>query len=75
MGSVGLDSDFLGAFAGRSAAPTGIEDLLDRLEREEFDLVAVGRALLADPQWPLKVREGRTDEIVPFTPECLAELR
>ncbi len=74
VGSVGLDSDFLGAFAGKSAAPAGLEDLLERLEREEFDLVAVGRALLADPEWPRKVREGRLHQIQPFTPECLGEL-
>ncbi len=37
-------------------------------------LRAVGRALLADPNWPAKIREGRLDEIVPFTPECLKTL-
>jgi 2,4-dienoyl-CoA reductase-like NADH-dependent reductase (Old Yellow Enzyme family) len=74
VGSVGLDTDFLTAFRGRSAQPTGIEELLRRLEADEFDLVAVGRALLADPQWPAKIREGRLDEIVPFTRECLARL-
>ncbi len=74
VGSVGLDTDFLGAFTGHSAKPTGIDELLRRLEAGEFDLVAVGRALLADPQWPTKIREGRLDEIVPFTPECLATL-
>lgn len=29
------------------------------------DFVGMGRTLLADPDWPLKVREGRVDEIVP----------
>ena len=29
---------------------SGVEKLLDRLEDDEFDLVAVGRALLADPE-------------------------
>ncbi|NOZ94074.1 MAG: NADH:flavin oxidoreductase [Acidobacteria bacterium] len=75
VGSVGLDTDFFGAFRGASAQPTGIDDLLRRLEAGEFDLVAVGRALLADPQWPHKIREGRLDEIAPFTPECLKTLR
>ncbi len=75
VGSVGLDTDFLSAFSGGSARPTGIEELLRRLENDEFDLVAVGRALLADPEWALKVREGRLSEIEPFTPECLGELR
>ncbi|HHQ47884.1 MAG TPA: 12-oxophytodienoate reductase, partial [Acidobacteria bacterium] len=74
VGSVGLDTDFLGAFAGKAAASTGIDELLRRMEDGEFDLVAVGRALLSDPQWPAKIREGRLDEIVPFTAEHLARL-
>ncbi|MCG6964475.1 MAG: NADH:flavin oxidoreductase [Acidobacteria bacterium] len=74
VGSVGLDSDFLSSFRGRDAAPMGIDDLLARLEREEFSLVAVGRALLADAHWPRKLHEGREDEIVPFTPECMERL-
>lgn len=74
VGSVGLDGDFLGAFMGKGADPTGIENLLERMERDEFDMVAVGRALIADPQWPTKVQNGRFDEIEPFTPESLATL-
>lgn len=75
VGSVGLDSDFLGAFMGKTATQTGIDDLLERLSRREFSLVAVGRALLADPHWARKLREGRTDEIVTFEPEALESLR
>jgi len=74
VGSVGLDRDFLSAFRGEASAPAGIEDLRRRLAAGEFALVALGRALLADPEWPRKVREGREDEIVPFTPECLERL-
>ncbi len=29
------------------------------------DLVALGRPLIADPQWPRKAQEGREDDIVP----------
>jgi NADPH-dependent 2,4-dienoyl-CoA reductase/sulfur reductase-like enzyme len=29
------------------------------------DFIALGRALLADPQWPKKAREGRVKEIIP----------
>ncbi len=28
------------------------------------DLIAIGRGLIADPEWPNKVRDGRNDEIV-----------
>ncbi|MET9936307.1 12-oxophytodienoate reductase, partial [Streptomyces sp. NPDC006324] len=48
VGSVGLDGDFLHAFAGKGAELGNLDNLLDRLERDEFDLVAVGRALLQD---------------------------
>jgi len=75
VGSVGLDSDFLGAFMGKATNPTGIDNLLERLARDEFSLVAVGRALLADPEWLLKLREGRSDDITAFTPEALTLLR
>ncbi|MCX2730109.1 NADH:flavin oxidoreductase [Saccharopolyspora sp. NFXS83] len=75
VGSVGLDEEFLKSFSGQTSAVTGIDDLLDRLERDEFDVVAVGRALLADPEWAEKVLTGRHDELVPFTSEQLTTLR
>jgi 2,4-dienoyl-CoA reductase-like NADH-dependent reductase (Old Yellow Enzyme family) len=74
VGSVGLDSDFLGAFMGKKADPTSIDNLLDRLERDEFDLVAVGRALIADPAWAMKVKEGRSDDVIQFEADMLQSL-
>jgi 2,4-dienoyl-CoA reductase-like NADH-dependent reductase (Old Yellow Enzyme family) len=71
VGSIGLDSDFIAAFEGAAARTVGIERLLDRLDRDEFDFVVLGRALLADPDWPEKVRAGRLEEILPFAPEHL----
>jgi 2,4-dienoyl-CoA reductase-like NADH-dependent reductase (Old Yellow Enzyme family) len=53
---------------------SGVEKLLDRLEDDEFDLVAVGRALLADPEWARKVLDGRESELVPFTKAALGTL-
>lgn len=38
------------------------------------DLVAIGRALLADSAWLLKIRHGLLDQIRPFKPEALANL-
>jgi 2,4-dienoyl-CoA reductase-like NADH-dependent reductase (Old Yellow Enzyme family) len=48
--------------------------LLRRLERGDFDLVAVGRAILSDPEWVRKVRENRTQQLLDFTREALATL-
>ncbi|MCY1078742.1 NADH:flavin oxidoreductase [Archangium lansingense] len=74
VGSVGLSGEFTAAFRGESSKPASLDNLLRRLEREEFDLVAVGRALLADPQWVRKVREDRHDELQDFHKEALARL-
>ena len=40
---------------------------LEVLREGRASLVAVGRGLIADPDWPLKVREGRTTDIVACT--------
>ncbi|HCP57089.1 MAG TPA: 12-oxophytodienoate reductase, partial [Pseudomonas sp.] len=44
------------------------------LNNQEFDLVAVGRALLVDPDWLIKVREGRNQDILPFSRDALMSL-
>ncbi|MEK8130289.1 NADH:flavin oxidoreductase [Paenibacillus filicis] len=75
VGSVGLDGDFTSLFAeGKGADNAQIDGIFDRLEREEFDLVAIGRALLIDPAWANKIRDGRASELIPFTPEALKTL-
>jgi 2,4-dienoyl-CoA reductase-like NADH-dependent reductase (Old Yellow Enzyme family) len=74
VGSVGLSGDVYESFAGKSARAASLDGLLARLERGEFDLVAVGRALLQDPAWLAKVRQGRVDQIADFTPEAFATL-
>jgi 2,4-dienoyl-CoA reductase-like NADH-dependent reductase (Old Yellow Enzyme family) len=74
VGSVGLSGEFIGAFRGESSEATPLDALLERLAADEFDLVAVGRALLVDPAWAEKVRTGRASELVPFTPAALATL-
>ena len=66
VGSVGLNGDFITGFAGAAFTPASLDGLLERLAANEFDLVAVGRALLADPQWVEKIRSGRIDELEPF---------
>ncbi len=51
-----------------------IQYLLKRLERNEFDLIAIGRGLLADPEWVTKVIDDRFEEINTFTMESLNTL-
>lgn len=76
VGSVGLDGEFLQFMVDtdKVAQPASLEKLLQRLGDQEFDLVAVGRALLVDAQWAAKVREGREQDILPFSREALTSL-
>ncbi|MFE3640685.1 NADH:flavin oxidoreductase [Streptomyces sp. NPDC059169] len=74
VGSVGLDGDFISAFQGKGSLVKGIDNLLDRLEAEEFDMVAVGRALLQDPEWAAKVLADRFDDLKPYDPAALKSL-
>jgi 2,4-dienoyl-CoA reductase-like NADH-dependent reductase (Old Yellow Enzyme family) len=74
VGSVGLDTEFTASLAGDTAGRTGIDGLLDRLEADEFDVVAVGRSLLADPDRTAKILGGRDDDVVPFTLAALGVL-
>lgn len=77
VGSVGLTTDFLpeGGETGFKAGQTaGIDDLLDRMERDEFDVIALGRALIANPDWPAKVAAGHTESLRAFTKDMLLTL-
>lgn len=58
--------------SGGTARADNIDLLLQRLEAEEFDLVAVGRAMLGDAEWANKVRRGETPR--PFEDADLLQL-
>lgn len=74
VGSVGLDGDFFGAFGGQGSGAAALDNLHQRLEREEFDLIAVGRVLISDADWANKVRTGQTDALQGFKAADLATL-
>ncbi|GGY54835.1 NADH:flavin oxidoreductase [Streptomyces anulatus] len=78
VGSVGMDQqygegDFSQGFTGPSGV-TGIDELVARLDRDEFDLVAVGRSLLANPDWAALALRGELDRAVPYDPSVLRTL-
>lgn len=58
MGCVGLDGDVLNASAGKGSKAASVQRLVERMERNEFDLIAVGRVLLGDPHWVSKIQSG-----------------
>jgi 2,4-dienoyl-CoA reductase-like NADH-dependent reductase (Old Yellow Enzyme family) len=71
VGSVGLSSEFTGAFRGEGSAAGKLDEAIERLERGEFDLIAVGRALLQDPEWVDKVSQGRFGELRDYDARAL----
>lgn len=77
VGSIGLSRDLFADFeqGGESAVNTAaLPELLRRYERGDFDMVAIGRALLADPAWLAKVTSGRYDELTPYSVEAMQTL-
>lgn len=74
VGSVGLSGDLIGAFGGEESHPTDLGRLVDRMERGEFDLIAVGRALIANPDWAANVQDCNTVDNKGFHRSLLAEL-
>jgi len=75
IGSIGLDCDMQaslgeGREAGRDLASLG--ELARRFDRGDFDLVGVGRAIIAEPDWAHIVRNGQFERLKPFSPSVIA---
>ena len=69
VGSIGLENpDWAGAKS------TDVDELVKRMSDGEFDLAAVGRQLLSEPDWPKMIQQGRYDDITPYTKEALSGL-
>ena len=70
VGSVGLDqphqSKFFRDKANIDAKVTDIKKVLKQLNNNDFDFVSVGRAILADPEWPNKIKNKKINDIKPF---------
>jgi len=69
VGGAGLDRPGLS-----EAQPASLDVLEKPLAREEFDVLAVGRALLAEPEWVLKARAGDLAGCRPYTKALLRTL-
>ncbi len=76
VGSVGLSTDLLSSLQGAkpSVAAASIYKAAELVDSGEIDLVAVGRALLADPDWTDKVKAGRIHELKQFDRSATATL-
>jgi 2,4-dienoyl-CoA reductase-like NADH-dependent reductase (Old Yellow Enzyme family) len=73
VGSVTLNNSMVEMLAGRgSEYANNLRPLLAGIERGDFDFVAVGRALIANPDWPQRVRRGAA--LRPYTLDMLKSL-
>jgi 2,4-dienoyl-CoA reductase-like NADH-dependent reductase (Old Yellow Enzyme family) len=73
-GSIGLDVDMWQSMAEQletSNSLSSFDRLIRMFERGDFDLVAVGRGMIADPQWASLVRQGAFDRLQVFTPALI----
>ena len=66
------DTGVYGKTASSSLAE--LDRLCAMLDRGEFDMVAIARAMLGDPHWAAKVRRGLEHELKPFTAEQMMKL-
>ncbi len=75
VGSVGLDTQFRSEKRGQVIGPAPVDQLVEQFDAGEFDIVAIGRALLADPAWVNRLRDGELDRFAGYNPEtALASL-
>jgi 2,4-dienoyl-CoA reductase-like NADH-dependent reductase (Old Yellow Enzyme family) len=61
VGSVGLETQFRSEKQGQVIQPAPVDRLVEQFEAGEFDVVTIGRALLADPAWVNRLRDGELD--------------
>ena len=56
------------------ATPTSIDKAIEDISNQKYDMIAVGRALLSDHEWVLKMKEGRLEDVIPYTKDALINL-
>jgi 2,4-dienoyl-CoA reductase-like NADH-dependent reductase (Old Yellow Enzyme family) len=71
VGSIGLDTALQVGHDHARASLDRLADLSDRVLTGEFDLAAVGRAAIANPDWDEALRAG---SLRPYTPAMRAHL-
>ncbi len=79
VGSVGLDGGFVDEEKRGMAAKSGVateqfEQIEASLQAGEYDLVAVGRCLLQDPEWVHKLRASQFGQMQAYSAESLKSL-
>ncbi|MDG4667653.1 12-oxophytodienoate reductase [Mycobacterium sp. 236(2023)] len=68
VGSVGLQTQFRSEKPGQVIEPEPADRLVADFDADEFDIAAIGRALLADPSWVNRLRDGQLDGFAGYDP-------
>jgi 2,4-dienoyl-CoA reductase-like NADH-dependent reductase (Old Yellow Enzyme family) len=78
VGSVGLSGPLMTTheeIGTRAASTDNVTTLAKMVADKEIDLVGVGRAIIANPDWANRVERGETDQLVAWDISKLAQLR
>ena len=77
VGSVGLEDPLevckISDMNGVSVSTANLRRLAEMFDRGDFDLVALGRIVLTNPDWPNLVHKGQFDSIKPYDAAAVAE--
>ncbi|MGV0791400.1 oxidoreductase [Mycolicibacterium sp. XJ1819] len=75
VGSVGLQTQFRSEKRGQVIEPAPVDRLVEQFDAGEFDIVALGRALLADPAWVNRLHANELHRFSGYDPQtALASL-
>lgn len=79
VGSVGLDDSFVDEKSrdiaqGSQVSTSKLNSLVENIESQTYDFVAIGRSLLHDPKWADKWKNGSFGEMKPYTAKALKKL-
>ncbi|MEH7177908.1 NADH:flavin oxidoreductase [Neobacillus vireti] len=70
VGSVGINRAYLSNQDNDHVTIVDNLKIIDeKIKAGEFDYVAVGRALLADSEWAVKLKNGKLDQVLHYTKE------
>jgi 2,4-dienoyl-CoA reductase-like NADH-dependent reductase (Old Yellow Enzyme family) len=66
VGSVGLEMEFKPGRQSAPIPPAPVDRLVEQFGEGEFDVIAIGRALLADPGWVNRLRDGELGDFAGY---------
>jgi 2,4-dienoyl-CoA reductase-like NADH-dependent reductase (Old Yellow Enzyme family) len=72
VGSIGLNKDLYQGFQEGDVGLVDLKPVIDRFNRGEFSLIGVGRAMLSNPDFALRIR--RNENLRPYEEKFIMQL-